>query len=83
MKPPLTPAPEPKLPNGVEPLLDREAAALFCACSPSHIDRLVRLGLPTCDLTLPGARRKTLRFEPGAIRRWTAERAQQNSGGDR
>ncbi len=83
----LPPAPEsergprPELPAGVEPLLDREEAAVFCGCSPSHIDRLVKVGLPRCDLTLPGAKRRTLRFDPAALREWAAQRARQNGGG--
>ena len=58
-----------------EPLLDRRQAARFLGFSVSHLDRLVGAGLPALDFSPPGSKRKTLRFDPAALREWAHERA--------
>lgn len=55
-------------------LRDAKECAAFLRVSRSHLDALVRAGLPYHDATLPGRQRRRLRFDLGEIRAWMRAR---------
>jgi hypothetical protein len=53
-------------------LLDKQELARALSCSPSSVDRLRRLGMPTVRLAS-----QVVRFEPAKVIEWLRERKQQ------
>jgi predicted DNA-binding transcriptional regulator AlpA len=55
-------------------LSDANEATRFLNVSRSHLDALVRAGLPYHDATLPGRKRRRLRFDLEEVKAWLAGR---------
>jgi predicted DNA-binding transcriptional regulator AlpA len=56
-------------------LADAKECAAFLRVSRSHLDALVRAGLPFHDATLPGRQRRRLRFDLSEVLEWMRARA--------
>jgi predicted DNA-binding transcriptional regulator AlpA len=57
-----------------KPMVGPGQTARQVGLSRSHFDQLVPLGMPCVDATLPGRKRRTLRFDVDEVRQWLASR---------
>jgi len=61
------------------PMVGPSQAARALGLSRSHFDLLVAFGMPRFDATLPGRRRRTLRFDVDAVRAWLEARGKRSA----